>query len=57
MLIPTAPDDLVAAQGALGRKLYIVPSLDLIVTRLGDRPETAFNAELWRRVMAASPDR
>ena len=57
MLIPTAPDDLVAAQGALGRKLYIVPSLDLIVTRLGDRPETEFNAELWRRVMAASPDR
>ena len=57
MLIPTAPDDLVAAQGALGRKLYIVPSLNLIVTRLGDRPETEFNAELWRRVMAASPDR
>ena len=57
MLIPTAPDDLVAAQGALGRKLYIVTSLDLIVTRLGDRPETEFNAELWRRLMAASPDR
>jgi CubicO group peptidase (beta-lactamase class C family) len=52
-LIDTAPDDLVAAQGALGRKLYVVPSLDLVVSRLGDQPERGFNRELWRRLMAA----
>ena len=63
-LIPSAPADLVAAQGALGRKIYVVPSLDLVVTRLGDEPPKAnrsesgdFNEELWRRLMAAAPKR
>jgi CubicO group peptidase (beta-lactamase class C family) len=54
-LIPTAPPDLVAAQGALGRKIYVVPSLDLVVTRLGDEPAKDFNVELWRRLLAAAP--
>ena len=54
-LIPTAPDDTVAAQGALGRKLYVTPSLGLVVTRLGDRPASDFNTELWRLLMAAAP--
>ena len=54
-LIPTAPDDLVAAQGALGRKCYVVPSRGLVVTRLGDDPGPAFNREFWRRLMAAAP--
>jgi CubicO group peptidase (beta-lactamase class C family) len=54
-LIPSAPPDLVAAQGALGRKVYVVPSLDLVVTRLGDEPAKNFNDELWRRLMAAAP--
>ena len=34
-LIPAAPDDLVAMQGAGDRKLYLVPSLKLVVSRLG----------------------
>ena len=53
-LIPSAPPDLYAAQGALGRKLYVVPSLDLVVTRLGDQPEAEFNEELWKRLIAAA---
>ena len=44
-----------AAQGALGRKIYVVPSLDLVVTRLGDEPAKDFNDELWRRLSAAAP--
>jgi CubicO group peptidase (beta-lactamase class C family) len=56
-LIPSAPPDLVAAQGALGRKIYVVPSLDLVVTRLGDEPAKDFNTELWRRLSAAAPKR
>jgi hypothetical protein len=63
-LIPSAPADLVAAQGALGRKIYVVPSLDLVVTRLGDEPPRAsrtdgsdFNEGLWQRLMAAAPKR
>ena len=58
-LIPGAPDDLVAALGALGRKLYVVPSLKLVVTRLGDAPnvrgEAPFDREFWKRLMAAAP--
>ena len=55
-MIPAAPDDLVAARGALGRKLYVVPSLGLVVTRLGDQPEKAFSNEFWKRIMAAAPN-
>lgn len=53
-----APADLAAALGALGRKCYIVPSLNLVVTRLGDSPEPArpaFDAEFWRLLMKAVP--
>jgi CubicO group peptidase (beta-lactamase class C family) len=53
-LIPSAPPDLVAALGALGRKVYVVPSVDLVVTRLGDETAKDFNDELWRRLMAAA---
>ena len=53
-LAPEAPSDMYVAQGGLGRKLYIVPSMDLIVVRLGDQPERNFNRELWRRIMLAS---
>tara|TARA_R110002049_G_scaffold72490_6_gene187416 strand:- start:110900 stop:111976 length:1077 start_codon:yes stop_codon:yes gene_type:complete len=54
-MIPTAPADLVAAKGALGRKCYVVPSLNLVVTRLGDDPNAPgrknFDTEFWRLLM------
>lgn len=54
-LISTAPGDLVGAFGALSRKCYVVPSLNLVVTRLGDEPpdKRRFQEELWRLIMAA----
>jgi CubicO group peptidase (beta-lactamase class C family) len=54
-MIPNAPNDLVAANGALGRKLWVVPSLDLIVTRLGDTPRQGFDNQFWRLMMEAAP--
>lgn len=54
-MIPSAPADLVAAQGVLGRKCYVVPSLGLVVTRLGDDPGEGFNEEFWARLMKAAP--
>lgn len=54
-LISTAPADLVAALGAVDRKLYIVPSLDLVVTRLGNSATPTFQNEFWRLLMAAAP--
>ncbi|MFN7939529.1 MAG: serine hydrolase [Bryobacteraceae bacterium] len=59
MLIPTAPKDLVAAQGALGRKVYVVKSLGLVAVRIGgnaqEKGEPDFNTEFWRLMMAAAP--
>ena len=55
-LIPAAPDDLVAMQGALDRKLYLVPSLDLVVVRLGaagSSDNVNFNNAFWTALMAA----
>ncbi len=58
-LIPTAPADLKAAFGALGRKCYVVPSLGLVVTRLGDTPDVPgkpnFDRQFWRLLMEAAP--
>ena len=57
-LIPAAPADLVAAQGARDRKLYIVPSLNLVVARLGDtgaRDGSSFNDAFWEQLIEAAP--
>jgi CubicO group peptidase (beta-lactamase class C family) len=53
-LIPAAPADLVAALGALDRKLYIVPSRRLVVVRTGQAaPDPAFDQQLWLRLAKA----
>jgi len=53
-LIPTAPADLVAALGALDRKLYVSPGRRLVVVRLGQAaPDKAFDATLWGLLSAA----
>ena len=55
-LIPAAPADLIAAQGAQDRKLYVVPSRKLIVVRTGQAaPDRDFNQQLWTRLMQAVP--
>lgn len=58
-LIPSAPSDMVAMQGAGDRKLYLVPSMDLIVVRLGYTGSAngiSFNDAFWRALMAAAPE-
>jgi CubicO group peptidase (beta-lactamase class C family) len=55
-LIAAAPADLVAAQGAQDRKLFVVPSRRLIVVRMGQAaPDRDFNQQLWTRLMKAIP--
>lgn len=56
--IATAPRDMFSANGALGRRCFVVPSLQLVVTRLGDQPDVrnnGFDRELWKLIMQASP--
>jgi len=53
-LIPAAPPDLVAALGALDRKLYVVPSQKLLVVRMGQAaPDKDFDQRLWLRLVNA----
>ncbi|MEW7292676.1 serine hydrolase domain-containing protein [Aquimarina sp. 2304DJ70-9] len=55
-LIPNAPDDLIAGLGANDQKLYVVPSQNLVIVRMGeDAGETllgpsSFDNELWERI-------
>jgi CubicO group peptidase (beta-lactamase class C family) len=56
-LIPAAPRDLVAAQGAQDRKLFVVPSRKLVVVRTGQAAEADFNQQLWTRLAKAMPAR
>ena len=55
--ISSAPADTYAANGALGRRVFVAPSEGLVVVRLGDEPKTRstrdFDREFWRRLMAA----
>lgn len=53
-LIPAAPADLVAALGALDRKLYVVPSRRLVVVRMGQAAlDPDFDQQLWMRLSRA----
>ena len=55
-LIPNAPDDLIAALGKNDQKLYIVPSQNLIVIRMGGDSGTelpgpsGFDNDLWEKL-------
>jgi len=56
-LIPEAPDDLIAALGKDDQKIYIVPSLELVVIRMGDSAGqqnwalSSFDNLLWQKIM------
>ena len=53
-LIPGAQADLVAALGAQDRKIYIVPSRNLIVVRTGRAaPDRGFDQQVWLRLNKA----
>ena len=58
-LTPSAPRDLVAALGAQDRKCYVVPSLGLVVTRLGAPTgaglDMKWDDEFWKLLMKAAP--
>jgi hypothetical protein len=61
--IPSAPHDLVAALGQFDRAVFIVPSHDLIVTRLGfigiidptQMGTHSFLDEFWKKLTPALP--
>jgi CubicO group peptidase (beta-lactamase class C family) len=51
-LVSAAPADMVSAFGAFNRRLYIVPSRNLIVVRTGGTAgDQQFDEQLWQRLM------
>jgi CubicO group peptidase (beta-lactamase class C family) len=67
-LVPAAPQDMVSANGRGGQRIYVVPSLGLVVVRLGENPavrlrgvqaaeadgtQSKFDNQLWEKLMAA----
>ncbi|UWX56488.1 beta-lactamase family protein [Maribacter litopenaei] len=59
-LVPNAPSDMVAAMGAKDQRIYVVPSKDMVVIRMGnasdpDNPNFAvsgFDNALWEKINA-----
>jgi CubicO group peptidase (beta-lactamase class C family) len=47
-LIPNAPADLFAAMGASDQRLYVVPSKNLVVVRMGEA--SGFDNNLWQKI-------
>ncbi len=58
-LVPDAPADMIMALGKDDKKIYVVPSLNLVAVRLGDAAEnvtlgpSSFDNEFWRRLKLA----
>ena len=53
--IAIAPKDMFSANGALNRRCFVVPSLQLVVTRLGAALDDgrSFDRKFWRLLMDA----
>jgi CubicO group peptidase (beta-lactamase class C family) len=58
-LVPSAPADMYCALGKNDQKIYVVPSQNLVVIRMGDKAgNTSLNAlsnfdnEIWQRIIA-----
>ncbi len=57
-LVPEAPLDMFAALGANDQKIYVVPSMDLVIIRTGESAGemqlglSSFDNELWKKINA-----
>ena len=58
-LVPEAPSDMIMALGKDDKKIYVIPSLDVVVVRLGDSAGASvagpgsFDNEIWAKLKLA----
>ncbi|MCP9756862.1 class C beta-lactamase-related serine hydrolase [Lacihabitans sp. CCS-44] len=60
MLVPNAPADMYAAMGAEDQRIYVIPSKNMVVVRMGDASDKAnpnfavsgFDKALWEKINA-----
>jgi CubicO group peptidase (beta-lactamase class C family) len=61
-LIPNAPSDMYAAMGAEDQRIYIIPSKNMVVIRMGDASDpqnpsfalSGFDNDLWEKINAVT---
>jgi CubicO group peptidase (beta-lactamase class C family) len=59
-LVPSAPADMYAAMGAEDQRIYVIPSKNMVVIRMGDASDPAnpnfalsgFDDALWQKINA-----
>jgi CubicO group peptidase (beta-lactamase class C family) len=60
LLVPSAPTDMVAAMGAEDQRIYVIPSKNMVVIRMGDASDpsnpdfavSGFDDALWQKINA-----
>jgi hypothetical protein len=57
-LVPNAPSDMYAAMGKNDQRIYVIPSENLVIIRMGDAADdsnlalTDFDLSLWSKINA-----
>lgn len=59
-LVPNAPADMYAAMGASDQRIYVIPSMNMVVIRMGDASDpdnpnfalSGFDDDLWEKINA-----
>ena len=52
-MVFAAPPDMYAAKGALARRLYVLPTQQVVITRLGDQAGKDFDGQFFKRLKMA----
>ena len=53
LMIFAAPQDMYAAKGALVRRLFVLPTQQVVITRLGDQPAKDFDTQFFKKLKLA----
>lgn len=56
-IVPSAPDDMFAGMGKNDQRVYVIPSMDMVVVRMGSEAQNSllalsgFDEDLWAKIM------